>query len=83
VPSGRAGRSRIGENSTLECAIGRKYLLPVVGSLAQTIPGKNHSSVPAFIPVACRLIELGFRARNSEVSPAGERPRRGGVSAVV
>jgi hypothetical protein len=74
---------RIRRNSTPECVPGRNYLLPVVGSLALTIPGKNISSGPTFIPLTCRPIELGFCARNSEVSPASERPRCGGVSAVV
>jgi hypothetical protein len=47
----------------------QNYLLPVVGSLAQTIPGKNITPRIAFIPVSCGPIYLRFSARNSEVNP--------------
>jgi hypothetical protein len=83
VPSGRAGRPQIEGNSKLECATGAEISLPVVGSLAQVIPGKNPSPEPAFIPVACGPTELGFHARSSWNCPAGEKPRCGGVGAVA
>jgi hypothetical protein len=72
-----------GGNFSPECATGRNILLSVVGSPARTILGKNHSPGPAFIPIACSPIEFEFHARNPETSPAGVRPSRGGVGAMV
>jgi hypothetical protein len=81
--SWHAEQPRMGGNSSPECATGQNFLLSMVGLLARTILGKNHSPRPAFIPIACSPIEFGFRARNPETSSVGVWPCRGGICVVV
>jgi hypothetical protein len=72
VPSGRAERSRIEENFSLECEFGAELPLRVDGSLALVIPGMEPSPVFAFITATSRTVELKFGAPMWRFGLAGD-----------